>query len=100
MAKLIAIVSLLLLAGCGTTGSGQISQFEVTVERTYLEPAPSWMTEQCPPLPKLPRKELSQAEVEKLWHRDQQLYHECRTKHAAYARWIQQRDEAFLKGAR
>lgn len=94
------ILIAILLAGCETSPfSKPVPQYEVVVVRPQLEPAPEWMTKQCPPLPKLPRKELPQAEVEKRWSEDARLYHECRTKHAAHVRWTRQRDETFNKGA-
>lgn len=98
MLRILGVTGLLFLAGCTTTKP--VPKFDVTVTPIHLEQAPEWMRTQCPPLPKLPNKELSQAEAEKLWNRDAQIYHECRTKHAAYVRWIEQRDAAISKGLR
>lgn len=88
------IISALLLSACTTTPPPP----PPVVLKPTLEPAPAWMTNQCPAPKMLPRKELSQAEAEKQWAEDLRLYHECRTKHAAHVRWVKERDEAVNKG--
>jgi len=90
-----SLIAILLLSACGPE---KPTPPPPIVADIYIEPAPDWMTKQCPPPKKLPRKELSQAEAEQLWAEDLKLYHECRTKHAAYVRWVEQRDKALVKG--
>jgi len=97
MAQL-AMLLLLLLTACETAQT--IPKFEVSVSYPELEPIPEWMADQCPPLPKINKKGLSQAEAEAQWARDMRLYHECRTKHAALSRWVQQRDTTFRRKVR
>lgn len=90
------ILSAILLAGCESMNPKP--KPVPFVAKPTLAQAPAWMVRQCPGLEQLPKKELSQEEVEQRWLADMKKYHECRTKHAAFARWIKQRDEAFLKG--
>lgn len=94
----VAILLLLFLTSCGTTNP--VPKFEVSVINPELEPLPNWMEEQCPPLPKLEKKELSQAEAEARWNKDVKMYHDCRTKHAATVRWVNERDAKFRRSTK
>lgn len=75
---------------CGTTES--VPVFKVSAEKPKLEKPPYWMTRPCPRLFKHDRTVMPKKDAISKSVAEDKLYEDCRLRHAAYVRWIAERD--------
>ncbi len=86
--------------GCGAT-SGLLASAKdepvplpATVKPVLKDP-PKWATTPCTRLKALPRKEMTQKEIEDKWDGDVDVLNDCQAKHTMMLKFYRQRDQAL-----
>lgn len=77
--------------GCGA-GLGLEPEVKPIAKAPILKDPPKWVMEQCASPRALPRKEMTQKEIEDRWGADVDAAEDCRARHAILLRYYKSRD--------
>lgn len=91
------LLTVLISAGCGAglDPSNVGETVKPVAKAPILKDPPRWVMSPCDVPQALPRKELSQKDIEDRWGADADAADECRSKHAILLRYYQKRDKAL-----